>query len=323
MLAKGCREFRSPFLGTSRGAVGVRDAIVRAAAVDVPVLILGESGVGKELVAREVHTRSGRRLGAFIPVNCSAIPESLIETELFGHVTGAFTDARSARRGAFELADGGVLFLDEVGDLSPMAQPKLLRAIELGEVRPVGQERANRIDLRVIAATNKNLDRMRNEGDFRTDLYYRLDVLEILIPPLRERPEDIRELAEYLGGRIVGGEFPGLTAGALELLESHSWPGNVRELRAALERALALNRGTRLDESCFSRVSGSTGLSLTRLLQAEWRSARRGFERAYVAELMRRHDGDVRQAARAAKISTRSVYKILKRVGLGTDGRHD
>jgi transcriptional regulator with PAS, ATPase and Fis domain len=314
------RDFDSRFLGSSEAAADVRKQVRRAARVDFPVLVHGESGVGKELVAREIHARSERRHGNFVPINCAAIPESLIESELFGHVAGAFTDARSARRGAFEVAQDGTLFLDEVGDLSPAAQPKLLRAIESGEVLPVGGDVPKHVDLRVIAATNQNLKTMRREGRFRSDLYFRLDVINIHVPPLRHRIQDVPELAEHFA-RMVGESsrrpFGGFAPEAMELLVSHSWPGNVRELRAVVERAMAMSSGLLLDPSCF-RIDPVTspGLNLRALLQQDWKTANRGFEKTYARHLLAEHEGNVYKAAQAAKIAPRSLYKILRRLGL-------
>ena len=312
-------EFRSPFLGSSALAQAVRKQIVRAARVDGSILIRGDSGVGKELVAREIHARSSRADGPFHAVNCAAIPETLIESELFGHRAGAFTDARRARKGAFELADGGTLFLDEVGDLSRVAQPKLLRALESREFLPVGGERTERVDIRVLAATNHNLVAMRKDGSFRTDLYFRLSVIELTIPPLRERTEDIPELVEYFARMIAessGRPFSHVGPEALEALQRHTWPGNVRELKAVVERALAMSSGMILDSGCFDLDAVSTPGSLPGLIAEDWKTAKRTFETAYVKRLLSRHDNNVYRAAQAANLTPRSLYKILERLGL-------
>lgn len=310
----------SRFRGASLAAERVRALIDRAARVNGTVLVTGESGVGKELVAREIHARSTRRDRPFIPVNCAAIADTLIESELFGHEAGAFTDARETRRGAFELADGGTLFLDEIGDLSAHAQPKALRAIENAEFTRVGGERLRRADIRLIAATNHDLRRMCREGRFREDLYYRLCIIRIHVPPLRDRREDVTELAEYFARMLAertGRPFHRISRAALGVLAEHSWPGNVRELRAMVERALAMNSGIVLDESCFTLESGLSGASgVTRLLGSDWREARRGFEAMYARDLLRRHGGNVPRAARAAGLAPRSLYKMLRRLGL-------
>ena len=312
-------EFRSPFLGSSELAQTVRKQIVRAARVDSSVLICGDSGVGKELVAREIHARSSRADGPFMAINCAAIPETLIESELFGHCAGAFTDARRARKGAFELADGGTLFLDEVGDLSRVAQPKLLRALESMEFMPVGAERFERVDIRVLAATNHNLVTMRKEGSFRTDLYFRLSVIELTIPPLRARPEDIPELVEYFARTIAesnGRPFSRVGSEAVEALQGHAWPGNVRELKANVERALAMSSGMILDSECFDLQTVSSAGSLPGLGGKDWKTAKKSFETAYVKGLLERHGNNVYKAAQAANLAPRSLYKILERLGL-------
>jgi len=313
-------EPKSLFLGSTEAARAVRKQIRRAARVDSPVLVRGESGVGKELVAREIHARSHRAHGPFVPVNCAAIPDTLIESELFGHRAGAFTDARRTRRGAFEVADDGTLFLDEVGDLSRVAQPKLLRALESREFTPIGGESAMSVDLRVIAATNHNLVAMRKEGSFRTDLYFRLSVIEIHIPPLRVRKADIPDLVEHFARVLAensGRPFSHVGSAALEMLEEHSWPGNVRELKAVIERALAMSSGMILDSSCFDLdLISSPGTSLPGMMSGDWRSAKKDFETAYVRRLLDKHDGNVYKAARAANLSPRSLYKILRRLGL-------
>ncbi len=312
----------SRFLGSSEAAARVRKLVAKAARVDSTVLITGESGVGKELVAREIHALSERRNGPFIPINCAAIAEQLIESELFGHEAGAFTDAREARRGAFELAAGGALFLDEVGDLSPAAQPKLLRAIETGEIVRVGGEKIREVDLRIIGATNQDLHSMSRDGRFRADLYFRLCVLQIHVPPLRQRAEDIPELAEFFAARIAqtsNRPFTEISRAALAHLQDYSWPGNVRELRALIERALAMSSGMILDESCFTLEPSSGQIPIRDLLGSEWKEAKRAFETAYARDLLKRHDGNVQKAARAAGLAPRSLYKMLHRLGLRRD----
>ena len=206
-------------------------------------LVLGESGVGKELVSRAIHQLSPRHDGPFVPVNCGAIPDSLIESELFGHVKGAFTDASSDRQGLFEEAAGGTLFLDEIGELPGAVQVKLLRALQEEEIRRVGETRARDVDVRVIAATSRALDEMVDEGSFRQDLYFRLNVFQIQIPPLRERKEDIAPLVDLFLGRVndkLGTKVDGVSPEALRCLKTYAWPGNVRELENAIEHASVL-----------------------------------------------------------------------------------
>lgn len=317
----------SGFLGTSAAATAIRVAIQEACAVECPVLILGESGVGKELVAREIHASSRRARGPFVAVNCAAISPTLIESELFGHVAGAYTGAKALRRGAFEMADGGTLLLDEVGDLSPEAQPKLLRAIESGEIQRLGDERQCLVDNRVIAATHQDLFGRSRDGSFRADLYYRIDVLEIAIPPLRERPEDVEVLVAHFAQLIARKNeipCPAFEAEAMRVLVEHEWPGNVRELRATLERAMAHNPGGNIDASCLLiRPIGHAGLTLRGMLRTTWDESRRAFETLYVDDLMRRHGNNVAAAARSAGLSRRGLYKMLRRLGEQKAGHND
>lgn len=314
------RANHGEFLGISPPAVEIRRLIDSAAASDVTVLITGESGVGKERVARQIHDRSARRGGTFVALNCAAIPETLLEAELFGHEQGAFTDARQRRQGAFERSDGGTLFMDEIGDLSPSAQPKLLRALEEGEVQSVGGHAPRPVDLRTIAATNQDLPAMCAEGSFRSDLYYRLRILSIHVPPLCERIEDLPLLADAYLNRLaarLNRRAPVVTPPAMEYLSSYPWPGNVRELNAALERAVALNpESDHLDLAAFELEPPDAPASLAGLLDLEWRAAREGFEAAYAKRLLRRHSGNVLKAARTAGLAARSLYKMLHRLGL-------
>ncbi|MFP4624941.1 MAG: sigma-54-dependent transcriptional regulator [Gemmatimonadota bacterium] len=234
-------------IGESAGMAAVFRVIARVAPLDTAVLILGESGTGKELVARAIHHHSPRRERPFVAVNCGAVPQTLIESTFFGHEKGAFTDARTARRGAFEQAHGGTLFLDEVGELSPAAQTGLLRTLQDGEVRRVGSERPIDVDVRVVAATNRDLQEEVDAGRFREDLYWRLNVVALRLPPLRERPEDVPLLADHLiarHARRLGVPALPIAPHALSLLVGYAWPGNVRELENALEHALALTSGT-------------------------------------------------------------------------------
>ena len=233
-------------IGESPTMSEVFDTVARVAESSTTVLLTGESGTGKEVVARALHDASDRASRAFVPVNCAAIPEQLLESELFGHEKGAFTGATARRRGRFERADGGTLFLDEIGDMSLMLQAKLLRVLEEGEVEPLGAEAPTRVDVRAIAATNRDLTEAIATGVFREDLYYRLAVVELAIPPLRERGGDIRRLALHFAAAFArrhGRRIRGLSARALERLESYRWPGNVRELRNVMDRAVMLCPG--------------------------------------------------------------------------------
>ena len=227
------------FIGKSRTLKGLQTRLRKIAASTATVLITGESGSGKEIAARFLHSVSPRASGPFVRINCAAIPESLIESELFGHVKGAFTDARSDRLGKFSQATGGTLLLDEIGELPISVQAKLLRAIENDEIEPLGSERPLRIDVRIIASTNRDLEAMTRKGAFRQDLFYRLDVIRVITPPLREHPEDIPELATHFLGHFCaenGLAELQFSMDALEVLHQHRWPGNVRELRNAVQR---------------------------------------------------------------------------------------
>ncbi len=221
------------------------ELILRAANADTPVLLLGESGTGKEVLARALHEESPRRDKPFLAVNCSAIPETLLESQLFGHRRGSFTDAREDRRGLLQEAEGGSVFLDEIGDMPPSLQGKLLRVLQEHEVHPLGAPAPVPVDVRTIAATHRPLERLLEEGRFRQDLYYRLNVIAVRIPPLRERPEDLLPLAAYFlekHGRRLGRSACTLSTEAVDVLRRHAWPGNVRELENAIERALVLGR---------------------------------------------------------------------------------
>ncbi|HEY3449818.1 MAG TPA: sigma-54 dependent transcriptional regulator [Myxococcales bacterium] len=228
-------------VGRSEAMLQVFKTAARVAATDATVLILGESGTGKELVARAIHNASPRASGPFVPVDCGAIAEGVLESELFGHARGAFTGASAARRGLFEEAKGGTLFLDEIGDIGAKLQSQLLRALQEGEIRPVGTNEVIHVDTRVVAATNKDLAQLVKDGKFREDLYYRLNVVTIRLPPLRERHEDIPLLCEHFGARYARSELATFSPEALDLLCRHGWPGNVRELENAIARAMALN----------------------------------------------------------------------------------
>jgi Nif-specific regulatory protein len=233
------------FIAKSRVIHEKLEIIERVAKTDSSVLILGESGVGKELIAEQIHLKSARKDMPFIRVNCAALPEGLLESELFGHVKGAFTDAIQNRRGRFELADGGTIFLDEIGDLPLKLQAKLLRVIQQRTFERVGSSDSLTVDVRILAATNKDIEKQVADGEFRSDLYYRLNVLPMYIPPLRQRKEDIPDLAAFFLKRIcreTNKRFSGFSDAAIEIMLSYSWPGNVRELENAIERAVVIGK---------------------------------------------------------------------------------
>jgi two-component system response regulator PilR (NtrC family) len=258
--AKAGRE--TFIIGESKALRDLLKMMERIASTTSNVLVIGESGTGKELVARQLHDWSDRAKKAFVAVNCGAIPENLIESELFGHKRGSFTGAVADKPGLFEVASGGTLFLDEIGELPLSMQVKLLRAIQSRTIRRVGGNDDQKIDVRLIAATNRNLEKMVAEGTFREDLYYRLNVLMLTTPPLRERVEDIPILVEHFFRKCAakfGKELQGVTPDAMRALESYSWPGNVRELENQVERAVALETETKIRrESFLLGVSGES-----------------------------------------------------------------
>src|SRR5947209_13572173 len=242
------REIREKYalanvVGRSEGMLQVYKTAARVASTDATVLVVGESGTGKELVARAIHTASGRASGPFIAVDCGAIAEGVLESELFGHARGSFTGATGARRGLFEEASSGTLFLDEIGDIGPRIQGQLLRVLQEGEIRRVGESTAVKVDARVVAATNKDLATEVKAGRFREDLFYRLNVVTIPLPALRDRREDVPLLAEHFAAKHAGARGATITTEAREALLAYDWPGNVRELENAVARALALNPG--------------------------------------------------------------------------------
>jgi two-component system response regulator HydG len=301
--------------------------VQRAAGSDATVLVTGESGTGKEVVARAIHVEGERRGRPFVAVNCGAIPEALIESELFGHVRGAFTGASADRRGLFEEADGGTIFLDEIADLPLPMQVKLNRVLQARRVRRVGGGDERAIDVRVIAATNVELKARVAAGAFRDDLFYRLNVLALALPPLRERREDIPTLAAFLLERHRRhGQPEGFTADALSALVRYDWPGNVRELENAIERAIAVTDGPRLElEALPEEVAATlrpriTHGTETRLSYREVVDlARDRASREYLIALMRELGGNVTEAARRAGMERESLHRLLKRYGVRSE----
>jgi transcriptional regulator with PAS, ATPase and Fis domain len=289
----------------------------RAAPSDSTVLIEGETGTGKELVAESIHRESPRRDGPFVVVDCSAIPRDLLESELFGHVRGAFTGAVAAREGAIEAADGGTLFLDEIGELSPDLQPKLLRALERREVKRIGETEHRPVNVRLVAATNRNLRAEVNAKRFRPDLYYRLAVVEVRLPPLRERVEDIPVLVEHTLTSLKAAMHPEAAAlrkpEFLAELARHAWPGNVRELRNYLERCITLSERAPL---VADPEAGPWIVDPGKPLKAAREACVAAFERRYLAELLARHEGNITSAARAAGVDRITLYRLLWRHGL-------
>jgi two-component system, NtrC family, response regulator AtoC len=318
-------------LGESEGLKAVLRQVDRLAPVNTTILITGESGTGKELIARALHERSLRATQPFVAVNCGAIPAGLIESELFGHAKGAFTDARTAKRGLFSEADGGTLFLDEVGELPLPAQVKLLRVLQEGEIRPVGESRAERVDVRVIAATLRDLGKLVERGEFREDLYYRLNVVNLRMPPLRERREDIPLLARAFilrFNRQLNREPPveGLSPEAEALMASYSWPGNVRELENAMERAVLLTDGpqvlpSNLPERLWTAPTPAAGSPSAQQTGSDLslKRAMRELEETYIRAALRRTKGNRTRAAEVLDISHRALLYKIKEYGIDPD----
>jgi two-component system response regulator HydG len=300
-------------IGSSPALRRVIDVATQAAPSQATVLVLGESGTGKELLARYIHERSARSRGPFVAVNCAAIPETILESELFGHERGAFTGATSKKDGRFAKAAGGTLFLDEIGELSPTVQVKLLRVLQEGEYEPLGGNTA-RADVRIVAATNRDLVAEVAAGRFREDLYYRLNVIAITAPPLRARREDIPLLVDhFLGLYCAKNGRPRLqpTGGALQRLVDYSWPGNVRELENAIERAVVLSRSDALAEGDLPDHIATAPRSKTTQLTFEIGTPLEEIELRVIRETLRHTRGDKSVAAQLLGISTRTIYRKL------------
>ncbi|MBI1796415.1 MAG: sigma-54-dependent Fis family transcriptional regulator [Candidatus Eisenbacteria bacterium] len=280
------------------------------------VLIRGEHGTGKELVARALHATSPRREMPFVAVNCSAIPDELFESELFGHERGAFTGATQARRGRFEEASGGTLFLDEVGDLTPRAQTKLLRVLQEGELQRVGGSRAIRVDARVIAATNRDLERVIADGGFREDLYFRLAVIPIVVPPLRERSDDVPLLVDHFAAEIAAGAPPrAFRPEAKDVLRAHPFPGNVRELRNLVERLVIMNPGVAIGAAEVRAVLPDITVTPERGDPARLADAVRAFERRQIEAALAAEGNNMTRAAARLGLERSHLYKKMKQLG--------
>jgi transcriptional regulator with PAS, ATPase and Fis domain len=316
-------------LGRQETIIGVSEAMRRVlrlvekiAPTETTVLLTGESGTGKEKVARFLHLQSGRASGPFIAVNAAAIPEGLIESELFGHVRGAFTDARDRKRGYFEMADGGTLFLDEIAETSPLVQVKLLRVLQEREVRPVGSDFALKVDLRIIAASNRDLRQAMAAGLFREDLFYRLNVFSIHLPPLRERQDDIPFLANYfleLVGERTGRTFRGFSEPAAAFLVNYSWPGNARELENAVERAAALADGPWIMPRDLPPEISEHGLPLLTEGSAPPLADNLTLEQVeawYIRRVLEQEKGNQTLAAQLLGISRSTLWRKVKRYHL-------
>ncbi len=335
-------EGRSDLIGTSTPMLRVRKLIDKIAPTDSAVLILGETGTGKEMVARRVHEQSERRNEAFVAVNCGAIPENLVESEFFGHRKGAFTGADSNRAGLFEVANGGTLFLDELGELDKSMQVKLLRFLESGEVRRVGDNEPFHVDVRIVCATNRELQQMVSEGLFREDLFFRINTFEIYLPPLRERLDDIPKLALHLIARHLKRDtVPDdmLAPETVRLLQAHQWPGNVRELANVLEHACILSDGRTIQPEDLPRSitrglpisniatpagmpthghgthSGAPALSHVAMTDDHEPKTLRQMEEEMILRVLDKHQGDKPLAARELGIALKTLYNRLSQMG--------
>jgi two-component system response regulator AtoC len=301
-------------VGRSEAMLQVYKTAARVALTDATVLIQGESGTGKELVARAIHTASPRAQQPFVAVDCGAIAEGVLESELFGHARGAFTGAQATRRGLFEEANLGTLFLDEIGDVGPNLQARLLRALQEGTIRRVGTNEPIAVDVRVVAATNKDLEEEVKAGRFREDLIYRLNVVTIRIPPLRERREDIPLLAEHFAAKHGRAEGAAISAAARDLLVAYGWPGNVRELENVVARALALNpSGVILPEDLPDHVRGARPAAAPPLagVPAHDRPTLAELERRYAAQVLSETAGNKTRAAEILGIDRKTLYRLI------------
>jgi transcriptional regulator with GAF, ATPase, and Fis domain len=299
-------------VGGSTAMRGLFERVVSLAATDTTVLITGESGTGKERVAEAIHERSPRRRGPFVVLDCSAIPAHLFEAELFGHVAGAFTGANRGAPGLFEAASGGTLFLDEVGELPMEVQPKLLRAVETRRVRRLGADSTTECDVRLVAATNRDLIAEVGRKAFRGDLYYRMAVARVTVPPLRERLEDLEMLIEHILADLTSGALAPLPPGFLDWARGYSWPGNVRELRNAVERAVITQAMPDPVDDLSARLQAPIDLTLP--FREHKRRVVDDFERRYLHALLDAHDWNIASAARAAGVDRMSIYKLMQRL---------
>jgi DNA-binding NtrC family response regulator len=328
------RRFADEMLGDSPPMRRLREEIGKVAPTSGRVLVVGESGTGKELIAQEVHRLSKRADSPFVKVNCAAIPSELIESELFGHEKGSFSGAANRRRGQFEVAHTGTLFLDEIGDMSLSAQAKVLRALQTGEITRVGSEKAIGVDVRVIAATNKELEAEVKEGNFREDLFFRLNVVPLRAPALRERLDDVPVLADrfFLLAARENGLRPKLVApGVVDRLALYRWPGNVRELRNVCERMVIMSGDRITDQDVPDYVGpraaapaagGATGTAdLSRYGEVPLRELRELVERDYILKKLEEHDWNVTQASQALGVERTNLHKKIKQLGLSRTGR--
>ena len=312
-------DTHATIVGDSVPMKALRQQLNLMAGTNGRVLIYGESGTGKELVAHALHAMSPRAANPFVEVNCAAIPEDLIESELFGHMKGSFTIAHERKVGKFQKADGGTLFLDEVGDMSLRTQSKVLRSLEEQRFEPVGAHESIRVDVRVVAATNKNLEEEIAKGNFREDLFYRLNVIPFHVPPLRERKEDIEALAAYFledFARSYGRKPKDLTPQALQLLEEYHWPGNVRELRNLIERIVILNPQTRIDARHIPLQPARRAADKPQDRYGSLQEVREAAEREYIQKKLEEAGGNVSRTAELLGLERSNLYRKMRALGI-------
>jgi two-component system nitrogen regulation response regulator NtrX len=309
-------------IGESVAMRALRKQIAIVAPTDGRVLIQGESGTGKELVARAIHTQSKRRSALFVEVNSAAIPEELVESELFGHTKGAFSGATAAKKGKFELADGATLFLDEIGDMSARVQAKMLRVLEEQRFEPVGSNTPVKVDVRVLSATNKSLDELIEKGDFRADLFYRLNVIPFQVPPLRERLEDVPFLVEHYNRKFSAkyGKKPKAFAGeAIERMQNYIWPGNVRELKNMVERIVIMRTAQTVNADDLPELNFSQEAPSFSYRFPSFKEATDAYQREFILHKLAEADGNVSKAAEAMGVDRSHLYRRMKNLGISGD----
>jgi transcriptional regulator with GAF, ATPase, and Fis domain len=307
-------QLRHDMVGNSPAIRKLKERIAKVAPTNAGVLIQGESGTGKELVARAIHRSGARKDGPFLALNCAALPENLIESELFGHEKGAFTGAVSAKKGYFELASGGTLFLDEIGDLPAILQPKLFRALQEGEIQPLGATRPVRIDIRLVTATNRDLEKASAQNEFRPELYYRLNVASIRIPPLRQRAEDIPALAFHfleIFRKEAGRAVQGIAPEALDILRNYQWPGNIRELQNVIQRALVFGSGEWIVPHDLPENLLERGGKIP-----PYHESVNAAKRDIISQALARNNGDLKKTGAELGLNFRSLYRLMENLNL-------
>jgi two-component system nitrogen regulation response regulator NtrX len=312
-------------IGESVAMRALRKQIAIVAPTDGRVLISGESGTGKELVARAIHAQSRRRNAPFVEINSAAIPEDLVESELFGHTKGAFSGATAAKKGKFEIADGATLFLDEIGDMSPRVQAKMLRVLEEQRFEPIGSNTPVKVDVRVISATNKPLSSLIENGDFRADLFYRLNVIPFQIPPLRERLEDVPRLAEHFNRKFsaaYGKKSKEFTPASIEALQNYAWLGNVRELKNTIERVVIMVAKQRIDADDLPRFSETEDVPASSFRFPSFKDATDAYQREFILHKLAEFDGNVSRAADAMGVDRSHLYRRMKNLGISGKGEN-